>query len=195
MASLATPAARFRESFLAAAREFAEEGRLDSTYCVGLGYSLADLEPRFGEFVRDLVALSDPDRLRPGRYLDHVLWLVEADEFLGQTSIRPELSSEYLLAYGGHIGYSIRPSRRKQGYGTQALALTLKAAASLGLSRVLVTCDSDNPGSRLIIERTRGVYEGAMTMPARAFRSEGRPPRPGVTKRRYWIELGDSVLT
>lgn len=188
MASLAVPAARFRDTFLAGAGEFAGEGRLDSTYCVGLGYSLDTLKPRYLEFVRDLVALGDPARLRPGRYLDQVRWLAEADEYLGQISLRPELASEYLLAYGGHIGYSIRPSRRRQGFGTQALTLALEAAALLGLRRVLVTCDSDNLGSRLIIERNGGVFERALTMPARAFQAEGRPPRPGVTKLRYWFE-------
>ncbi len=186
---LVTPAAGFRPSFLDGAREFAAEGRLESTYCIGLGYSLESLPARFGAFVHDLVSLADASPMRLGRYVDRVLWLVDGDEYVGQTSIRPDLGTQYLLAYGGHIGYSIRPSRRRQGYGTAALALTVAAAAGMGLDRVLVTCDSDNIGSRRIIERNHGQYEGEIPMPPQAFAAEGRPPRQGVTKRRYWIDI------
>jgi predicted acetyltransferase len=53
------------------------------------------------------------------------------------------------------------------------LALALVEAKGLGLEQVLLTCDEDNDGSRLTIERNGGVYEDS---------------RKG--KRRYWIDLG-----
>jgi predicted acetyltransferase len=189
MSDLVTPAVRYRDSFLAGAAEVLAEGRLDSTYSVCLGYNLKALESRFDHFVRDLVDLGRPSWGSNGRYVDRVLWLVDGEEYLGQSSIRPELCTEYLITYGGHIGYSIRPSRRRCGYGRQLLAMTLEAARGMGLKRILVTCDSDNLSSRKVIESNGGIFEQAMKMPPRAFHAEGRRPQAGIEKRRYWIEL------
>jgi predicted acetyltransferase len=46
----------------------------------------------------------------------------------------------------------------------------------MGIDRVLITCDDDNPGSRLIIERNGGVLENVVAQPDR-----------NVPKRRYWV--------
>jgi predicted acetyltransferase len=43
---------------------------------------------------------------------------------------------------------------------------------------LLVTCDDDNIGSRKIIEKNGGVFEGLV-----------KNTREMVAKRRYWIEL------
>ena len=184
MQSLAIPSVLYRDSFLAGAAEFLAEGRFDSTYALSLGYDSDALADQFPQFVRDLKALADGVQ-----YPDRVLWLVHDGEYIGQTSIRPELCTPYLLTYGGHIGYSIRPSRRCRGHGKAILALTLVVAREIGLRRVLVTCDSDNIGSRKIIEHNGGQFESAMTMPSQAFRAEGRKPVRRMKKLRYWIDL------
>ena len=188
MQSLVSPSVLYRDSFLAGAAEFSTEGRFDSTYALSLGYDRDALADQFPQFVRALRALADATRL-PTRYPDRVLWLVHDSEYIGQTSIRPELCTPYLLTYGGHIGYSIRPSRRGRGYGKAILALTLVASREIGLRRVLVTCDSDNIGSRKIIEHNGGQFESAMVMPSQAFRVEGRQAVRHVEKLRYWIDL------
>ena len=188
MQSLATPSILYRDSFLEGAAEFLAEGRFDSTYARSLGYDSDALADQFPQFVRDLKALADATGSRVP-YPDRVLWLVHDGEYIGQTSIRPELCTPYLLTYGGHIGYSIRPSRRCRGYGKAILALTLAVSRELGLRRVLVTCDSDNIGSRKIIEHNGGQFESAMAMPSQTFRAEGRTPVQRIEKLRYWIDL------
>ena len=184
MQSLVTPSVLYRDSFLAGAAEFLAEGRFDSTYARSLGYDSDSLADQFPQFVRDLKALA-----ARVRYPDRVLWLVHDGEYIGQTSIRPELTTPYLLTYGGHIGYSIRPSRRCRGYGKAILTLTLEVSREIGLRRVLVTCDSDNIGSRKIIEHNGGQFESAMAMPSQTFRVEGRKPTQCIEKLRYWIDL------
>lgn len=189
MSMLVKPTAIYRDTFLQGAAEFLAEDRLDSTYGVCLGYDLSTLEQQFVQFVHDLRALGDSSRLRQGWYVDHVLWMIESDEFIGQASIRPELSTPYLITYGGHIGYSIRPSMRKRGWGKEILALTLNSACEIGLERVLVTCNSDNIGSRKIIEHNGGQFESAIGMTRSSFRAEGKKADSPLEKLRYWIDL------
>lgn len=189
MSFLALPSVHYRDSFLAGAAEFEAEGRLDSTYSRSLGYDLKTLEKYFDQFVEDLVALGTPAQIARGGYVDQVFWLIDGEEYIGQSSLRPELCTDYLITYGGHIGYSIRPSKRRRGYGRQILAFTLEASRKMGLKRVLVTCDSDNIASQKIIEANGGVFENVLKMSPQAFRAEGRIPCPGVNKLRYWIDL------
>ncbi len=189
MSMLVKPTATYRQSFLQGAAEFLAEDRLDSTYGICLGYDLPTLEQEFVQFVHDLRALGDSSRLQQGWYMDRVLWMIEDGEYIGQASIRPELSTAYLLTYGGHIGYSIRPSRRRQGWGKQILTLALDTSRAMGLERVLVTCNSDNIGSRKIIECNGGQFESAIGMTRSSFRTEGRKADGPLEKLRYWIDL------
>lgn len=85
-------------------------------------------------------------------------WVVEDDTYLGAIALRHELS-DFLLQAGGHIGYSIRPSARRRGLATWALARTLERARTMGLDRVLITCDPDNPASARTIEGNGGQLE------------------------------------
>lgn len=188
MPTLITPSAQYQQSFLVGAAEFLAENRLDSTYTVCLGYTVDTLREKFAQFILDLNGLADAARSR-AQYPDRVFWLIDEGEYIGQSSIRPELCTPYLLTYGGHIGYSIRPSYRRQGYGKTILALTLNAAREMELKRVLVTCDSDNTGSRKIIEYNGGQFESAMSMTARTFRAEGRSASQPIDKLRFWIDL------
>ena len=102
-----------------------------------------------------------------------VFWLIEGDAFIGEANVRHELIKE-----GGHVGYGIRPSRQRQGYGKLILALALEECRRLGLARVLVTCLEDNLASARIIEANGGELENVIDDPA------GRGPL-----RRYWIAL------
>jgi predicted acetyltransferase len=79
---------------------------------------------------------------------------------------------------GGHIGYSIRPSERKRGYGTRQLALLLNECRWLAYQRVMITCDYDNIGSYKIIEANGGVLSG-----------EAISPRSHKKILQYWVEL------
>jgi predicted acetyltransferase len=65
----------------------------------------------------------------------------------------------FLLEVAGHIGYAVRPSARRRGVATQALALTLPVAAARGIDPALITCDVTNVGSRKVIEANGGVLE------------------------------------
>ncbi len=77
---------------------------------------------------------------------------------LGLLQIRLELMG-YLVNFGGHIGYCVRPSERRKGYAVKMLRLALDICRDNGLEKVLVTCLEDNVGSAKTIEACGGVFE------------------------------------
>ncbi len=93
--------------------------------------------------------------LEPQYVPQTIYWLYDHGKPVGYGKLRHYLN-EYLLQYGGHIGYVIRPSERKKGYGKILLKELLIKAKEKQIDRVLVTCDDDNTGSIKVIESNNG---------------------------------------
>jgi predicted acetyltransferase len=118
-----------------------------------------------------------PDGRRVPR-LPHVqLWLTHAYTFIGRVNIRFRLTPE-LERWGGHIGYEIRPSFRRRGFGTHLLSLAIPTARASGLSGLLLTCLDTNIGSIKVIEANGGQLIGVSP----------HPYHEDQVSRRYWIE-------
>lgn len=165
MPRLIAPNARLRASFAAAMDEFRTEGRglADDRSIIGR-YLRDDAEATrsdaaFQAFVDSVRAERLEETPRPEGYVpDTELWWVEGDEFLGRIGVRHRLTPT-LLEMGGHIGYDVRPSARRRGHATEMLRQALEVARGLDIDPALVTCDVDNVGSRIVIERNGGVLE------------------------------------
>ena len=81
----------------------------------------------------------------------------ESDKkIVGMINIRLALN-EKLKKYGGHIGYSIRPTERGKGYNKINLYLALKVCDSYGIDTVFLDADLDNPASWKTMEALGGV--------------------------------------
>ncbi len=100
---------------------------------------------------------------------------------LGMLQIRIELKG-YLVDYGGHIGYCVRPSERRKGYAKYMLQQSLYICRKMGLQRVLVTCLEDNLGSEKTIKACGGVFECTV------FDDINYK----ANMKRYWIDLNKS---
>lgn len=102
-----------------------------------------------------------PNHLSPA--YAYILVDITTNTVIGMCDFRLELCNDYLRQFGGNIGYSIHPDYRQKGYGTLQLKLLLNEINSLGFSKILVTCDADNEGSRKIIENNNGKFESFVT--------------------------------
>jgi predicted acetyltransferase len=171
MTQLRIPDVSLHRSWAEAVAEFGEEVMHGS----GLWDfdNLDTTEDGCAAVVAHLIGQGDPaTELPEGRVHSNYYWITDDGEFVGYLALRHSLT-QWLLDEGGHIGFSVRPSRRREGHARRALGLALTEAKELGIDRVLLTCDEDNDGSRLTIEGNGGVYEDT---------------RKG--KRRYWIAVG-----
>lgn len=169
---------------------------LKSLEFVELNYGLKD---KFLEMAKDYQSAGE-DRFKSGiedfrKYLEYLenhrktqnmpdgnvgfntFFLSIGGKLVGSGSLRHELN-ETLAIYGGHIGYAVRPSERKKGYGSLILHLTLEKAREFGFQRVFVTCDTDNLASVKIIEKNGGRLEDRIFYEL-----------IGKSISQYWIEL------
>lgn len=160
---LVDPHPRYRDSFLEAMAEFAEEGRTGDGSMVGS--DLVDFAGTwatpdgFAAYVARLRHDSVEPR-RPDWVLTTSLWWVEAEQWLGRVSVRHTLGNDFLREVGGHVGYDVRRSARRRGHATAMLGAALPVAQRLGIERALISCDLDNEASRRTIEANGGEPDG-----------------------------------
>jgi predicted acetyltransferase len=185
---LCAPDPALQASYLAALAELSAEGNahfLEMVHPPEPGYPGADFtlstlaDPAvFAEFCELTVALGRPETPRPGGWVTGTyLWMVEDEpheQVVGRISLRHELTP-WLLEVGGHIGYAVRPTARRRGHATRALALMLPVAAARGITSALVTCDETNVASRRTIEANGGVLEDVRNGKLRFWVPTGAP--------------------
>lgn len=163
---LVMPSAQWQSAFLEMARECEAAG--EQRYALALD--------DFDGYLRRIEAGRRGDGLPDGWVPGTEFWLEHDGRIVGCVRLRfgltPDLENE-----GGHVGYDVRPSMRRRGYGTALLRLVLIEARARGIRRVRLTCDDDNFGSIKVIERNGGALAGC-----------GVSKETGRTVRQYWIE-------
>ncbi len=168
---LTLPDSKYKDSYLNALKEYKDEDREHYR-----SINQNEIENDFSAFVEKIKSRSRGENLFKGYISATEYWLIDNNAFIGRLDIRHEMT-EFLRKVGGHIGYDVRPSKRKTGYGYNILKLGLEKAKGLGLKKVLLTCDKDHIASKKIIEKCGGI-------PAKKVSQD-----PGVEKLRYWISL------
>ncbi len=98
------------------------------------------------------------------------------NKLVGIIDLRHHINHPILGTWGGHCGYSVRPSERRKGYATEMLRLNLQNAKALGISKFLVTCAETNIASEKTILSNGGIFENTIEV-------------NGIRIKRFWIEI------
>ena len=113
----------------------------------------------------------------------YTYFLIREDDnkLVGMIDLRLGLN-EYLRNFGGHIGYSVRPTERKKGYNKINLYLVLQVAQNHSLEKVLITCADSNEGSKKTILSLGGKFE-----------KNNYDESDNETMELYWIDVNESL--
>ncbi len=98
------------------------------------------------------------------------------DKLVGVIDLRHHINHPILRTWGGHCGYSVRPSERGKGYAKEMLRLNIQNAKRMGIPKFLVVCDETNTASEKTILANRGIFEGYVEI-------------DGCMMKRYWINI------
>ena len=98
------------------------------------------------------------------------------NRLVGIIDLRHHINHPILGTWGGHCGYTVRPSERGNGYAKEMLRLNLSNVKGLGINKLLLTCHSDNTASEKTILANGGIYEKTIIV-------------DGTEIKRYWITV------
>ncbi len=163
------PALEDKENYLDYLNAWEDEDQI-------IPYSSRLLGRSYEQFIKELplreLGLINPEKLVPE--IIHIL-VDEKHTIFGVLSFRLKLN-DHLLAYDGHIGYGISPSKRGKGYGKLILKLAISLAKERGFKKVLVTCNEENKRSEAVILSQGGILEN------KVYKTDG-------FIHRYWIYI------
>ncbi len=98
------------------------------------------------------------------------------NRLVGIIDLRHHINHPILGTWGGHCGYTVRPSERGNNYAKEILRLNLSNAKELGIEKLLITCHSDNMASEKTIISNGGIYEKTIVV-------------DGTEIKRYWVKV------
>jgi predicted acetyltransferase len=127
-----------------------------------------------GFVTRLLRAEATPD---PPHVPQTTFWAAADGVVVGHIGLCHRLNAE-LAEFGGHIGYTVRPSYRARGLAKEMLRQVLRTPKAQEIGRLLLTCAPDNVASNRTIRANGGVLERTIFV-----------ERIGRETHLYWIVL------
>lgn len=111
---------------------------------------------RYDDLNEWLLSISDIEQGKNKNVVQTTYYLIlEDNQVVGTICIRHYLTEE-LKEFGGHIGYSIKPSARRKGCAKEALRLIIELYKDK-YDEILIMCEDDNIASNRTIIANGGV--------------------------------------
>ena len=171
---LVTPTSDYVHDITCFRNEIEEAGDADSF----AGCSWLEKYSRVEDWIEYVYLNQFPENVSEGHVPSNVYLALRKNDnkIVGIIDLRHHINHPVLGAWGGHIGYTVRPCERGKGYAAEMLRLNLENARKLGLDKVMITCSPDNPASEQTILANGGVFEKTVEV-------------DGDLIKRYWITL------
>jgi len=114
---------------------------------------------RYTDWLQLVRANAHPQTVNPSWVPSSMFCVLRKEDnaLIGMVDIHHRLN-DFLRASGGHISYSVRPSKRNRGYGAQILHMALEfCAQQLSIEQVTVSCATNNYAAIATIEHNDAV--------------------------------------
>lgn len=150
---LVLPSLEYQQSYHSYINELGNEER----YPFVLDFDYQD----FTNYLTKIKHFSEGINLPCGYVASSTFWLIHHNEIVGVTNLRHQLNPQ-IKHCGGHIGLSIRPSKRGTGLGILLMKLSIEKLHSMGNSELHIHCYESNLASERAIICNGGVFDSAI---------------------------------
>lgn len=147
---LVIPSSELKQSYCDYINELGDEERYPFT--LDLPFE------NFDAWLSQVNDFSQGKNLLENSVTNSTLWLVENHEIIGVTNVRHYLNTQ-IEHCGGHIGLSIKPSKRGKGFGKVLMAKSIEYLRSLGVLDIHIHCYKSNPASAQSIMANGGKLD------------------------------------
>ena len=83
--------------------------------------------------------------------------LLDKNQLIGYLELRFS-QNDFNKEYAGHLGYAIRPSKRRLGYGLQALKKGIQELKKKKVKPIILTCDQDHQVSMKMFDQVNAKF-------------------------------------
>ncbi len=117
---------------------------------------------RYSDWLERLRILSGERAEKYGYYRTLVRLAYDGETLVGVLNVR--LSEDpFIRTYAGHIGYNVRPSCRKKGYGRACTAEAVRLCEESGIVHPVICTAPENTASRKTAEAAEFIFAGYET--------------------------------
>ena len=151
--NLVLPSIEYQQSYHSYINELGSEER----YPFVLDFDYQD----FAAYLAKIRGFSEGINLPCGYVPSSTFWLIHHNEIVGVTNLRHYLNDQ-IKHCGGHIGLSIRPSKRGAGLGILLMKLSIEKLHSMGNNLLHIHCYASNLASKRAIISNGGAFDSAI---------------------------------
>lgn len=120
------------------------------------GSELLDKMESFDEWLKYVEKNRDPNTVSSDWVVSDTFIALDEDSVVGIIVLRHELTD--FLGDFGHVGFSVRPTRRREGIAVTMLEKVLAFAEDIGMCEVQLSCMDDNIASHKCIISCGGKF-------------------------------------